>query len=76
MRSTRTAVLLLSALMLGGGDAAPDDVADVPSERRTIEGDANRAYFLMSQAAAECSSKGCALLVVLPGGDGGTIFLP
>lgn len=76
MRSTRTAVLLLSALMLGGGDAAPDDVADVPSERRTIEGDANRAYLLISQAAAECSSKGCALLVVLPGGDGSESFHP
>ena len=49
------------------------DVADVPSQELKAEGDANKRYLLMGPGASTPPG-GYHLLVVLPGGDGGTDF--
>ena len=57
--------------------AAQSDVADVPSRSLFAGGDKNKRYFLIgAPEQIEASDKGFALLIVLPGGHGGTDFNP
>lgn len=65
--------LLLVAVSIG---AAQEDIADVPSDKRTVGGDEHKSYFLIPPAAKEAPTKGFGLLVILPGGDGGEDFHP
>src|SRR3569833_3490747 len=66
-------MLIGCGLLLGGVVAAQDDVADVPSER--IKVGEGQEYFLLGDAKAKVDAPR-ALLLVLPGGDGGQDFNP
>jgi poly(3-hydroxybutyrate) depolymerase len=76
MKPFAALLVVIMGFALGGLGPEGDDVADVPSERRTVGDDVNKSYFLIPQANAACPPKGCALLVVLPGGDGSASFHP
>jgi RNA polymerase sigma-70 factor (ECF subfamily) len=57
--------------------AAPADVADVPAEDRKAGDDPRKRYFLIGpNSGSPAPADGYRLLVVLPGGDGGTDFQP
>jgi beta-lactamase regulating signal transducer with metallopeptidase domain/predicted esterase len=60
-----------------GRTELPVDVADVPANERVIGDDAMKRYLLIGSPEREQGSdSGFKLLVVLPGGDGGTGFHP
>jgi predicted esterase len=53
------------------------DVADVPVQDLRVGGDAKKQFFLIGKVeGSESPPEGCALLVVLPGGDGNANFQP
>ena len=56
---------------------AQDDVADVPCKSLFAGGDKNKRYFLIgADEQIKTPKEGFALVVVLPGGDGGPDFNP
>ncbi len=58
-------------------EAALSDVADVPAEDLTVEGNERMRYFLIGAGEdAEPPEGGYKLVIVMPGGDGGEDFHP
>ncbi len=57
-------------------EADAEDVADVTAKEVLATGDPNKRFFLIGRKGADVPvTNGCALLLVLPGGDGGPDFL-
>ncbi len=76
-RTVHIHVLLMALASLTAESApAQDDVADIPSERRTVADDPNMSYFVIGPKRAEVPSQGYGLVVIMPGGDGGPDFHP
>ena len=75
-RHVLTAWLLLGVLAVAIRGQDDRDIADIKAEDLRAGNDANQRYFLIPPRAKTPPSKGYALLLVLPGGDGGEGFLP
>jgi predicted esterase len=76
-RLTSSVVLAFGIAIAGHAASAKDDVADVPSEDRSIGGDQQRRYFLIGAGSDRTKPEGgWGLVVVLPGGDGSAEFHP
>ncbi len=72
-------VMLLFVSGLGAQSAQEDaeDVADIRSQDLRAGGDAKKRYFLIGPpTGVKAPAKGFALVVILPGGDGGADFHP
>ena len=68
-------VIVIGGAYLAGGVFAQDDVAGVVSEERFAGQDKNKRYFLIGGGErAKAPVAGFGLVIVLPGGDGGTGF--
>lgn len=71
-----TILVLFTAISFSPA-SAQDDVADVPAERLTVDGQERMTYMLIGVPEdADPPPDGYGLLVVLPGGDGSAEFTP
>lgn len=70
-----TGASLLAAMSAGATQAEASDVADVPAQDISIDGDPAKRYFLIGHSKDRpVPADGYRLLIVLPGGDGGEDF--
>ena len=75
MNPVQMLVLILLWLAASVG-FAQDDVADVPSEKRRVDDDERKSYFVIRPVGEreKAPAKGFGLLIILPGGDGSAGF--
>jgi predicted esterase len=77
MNVIRIVAPMLLLLFVSVPGRARDDVADVPCEDLRVAGNEQQRYLLIgAKPDAKVPEKGCALLLVLPGGDGSAEFNP
>ena len=75
MRRLKMIAMVTLVLLSGLHARAQEDVADVPSQDVTVNGQPKQRYFLIGDTTTR-SEKGFALLLVLPGGDGSAEINP
>ncbi|MFQ5415388.1 MAG: hypothetical protein ACE5E6_13105, partial [Phycisphaerae bacterium] len=77
-RLAPSAASAMTIAAIDGDDGdVPADIATIPSEDLRAGGDDKKRYFLIGRRdRAQVPDAGYALLVVLPGGDGGADFNP
>lgn len=74
--NSRLAVATVAASLAATACFAQKDVADVPSQKRTIAANKRMTYFLIASSAKKVPAKGYGLLLILPGGSGNAAFHP
>jgi predicted esterase len=68
--------IILLAVALGRVAVAQDDVADIHSELRKLKPEKLQYHLISKNEKLQPPEKGYKLLIVMPGGDGSTDFLP